>query len=489
MHATVMRRLRRAIPSHRARGIDPWTIVRLGIIAGAAVGAVLAIREFGREYDFFDLRIYHGAVVWWWGGDDLYDYVAPDMTIGFTYPPFAAIVMLPMALLSVITAGTLNAIVSLSAMAVVLAAILAPIADRCRMPRWFAVALAVPLAAATEPVRETLGFGQVNLLLFALVMADMIALRRRYRAPAHSASPDIPLFRRLWTEGAWAGVGVGLATAIKLTPALFILYFLLTRQWRAAVTACGTAVGVTIAGFLLTSRESFAYFTSVVWQTDRVGVADMTPNQSLAGVLARLYDSHDTPGLMWLAFAMLMLALGLSRASTAHSEGDELAAFTLVGLTANVISPISWSHHLVFVIPALIVLVDTALRRHAASHALAIRRPVGGLLPAWVPIRSGWRHAFAAVGVYVLFVVSPIWRYEHKNVSHYTDGMTGVLGENSLAIALIALVAALPWRTGAEPALYAEPALRVAGRVLAPPSRSISPSSRQPREAASIRGS
>jgi alpha-1,2-mannosyltransferase len=469
MRATVIGRRRRLLPGHRAQWFDRWTIVRLGIVAGAALAAVLAIRAFGRPYVFFDLRIYHGAVVWWWGGGELYDYVAPDITLGFTYPPFAALAMLPMAALPVGAAGSLNVVASLTALAAVLAVLLVPIADRYRWPRWFAVALALPLAAATEPVRETLGYGQVNLLLFGLIAADLVALRWRYRAAvtraARGAAPRPATgaigdgLRRLWTEGAWAGVGVGLATAVKLTPALFICYFLITRQWRVALTSFGTAVGVTVATFLVASHESFTYFTSVMWQTERVGVADMTPNQSLAGLLARLYDSRETPGLLWLAFAMLLLAVGLSRASTAHGEGDELAAFTLVGLTANVISPISWSHHLVFVLPAIVVLLDTALRRRKASRGLRVRGPAAGL-----------PQAAAALGTYLLFVVAPIWPYEHQlpRVSHYADGLSGALAENSLALALIALVAALPWRPGAEPAFSAEPAVRMSARVRVP---------------------
>lgn len=452
MPATVGERLRRFIPDHRvSRGIDRRTIARLGVAAGTVIAAVLAVRAYGRPYDFFDLRIYHGAVVWWTGGGELYEYIAPNTTLGFTYPPFAALAMSPMAHLSITGAGYLNAVASLTALAFVFAALLVPIADRCRWPRWFAVAVAVPLAAATEPVRETIGYGQVNLLLFGLILADLVALRWRHRAEV-ARSGEGPIasgLRRLWTSGAWAGVGIGLATAVKLTPGLFICYLLITRQWRAAGTAIGTALTVTIGTFLVAGRESVTYFGAIVWQTDRVGLADMTPNQSLAGLLARLYDSAEAPGLLWLAFAMLALAVGLSRAATAHAEGDELAAFTLVGLTANAVSPISWSHHLVFVLPAILVLLDTALRRRQASLGLRIQR-----FPALV----GLRHAATALGVYVLFVVSPIWPYEHRlpEVSHYADGLTGAAFENSLAIVVIALVAALPWRPGAEPAFYRE---------------------------------
>jgi len=466
MPASVIERLHRAIP--RLRDFDRRTIVRLGVVAGTVIAAVLAVRAFGRSYIFFDLRIYHGAVAWWWSGDGLYEYVAPDVTLGFTYPPFAAIVMLPMAALPIGAAGVVNAVASLTALAVVLAALLVPIADQCGWPRWFAVALAVPLAAATEPVRETIGYGQVNLLLFGLIMADLVALRWRFQSAGRPVSGT--LLQRLWRQGAWAGVGIGLASAIKLTPALFICYLLVSRQWRPALTAIGTAVGVTLGAFVVASRDSFTYFTSVIWQTERVGVADMTPNQSLAGVLARLYDSPDTPGLMWLAFAMLMLALGLSRAATAHAEGDELAAFTLVGLTSNVISPISWSHHLAFVLPGILILADTARRRRAATRGLTRRRLADGLAVPRMLSLTGLRHATAAVGIYVLFVVSPIWAYEHRlpDVSHYADGAVGVLAENSLALALIAMVAALPWRPGAEPAFNAEPTLRVGNRMLTP---------------------
>ncbi|HEY8533371.1 MAG TPA: glycosyltransferase 87 family protein [Micromonospora sp.] len=459
------------------REIDRRTLARLGIVAAVCVAAWHAIATFGRPYVFFDMKIYHGAVVWWIHGNDLYEFIAPLTTLGFTYPPFAALVMLPMAFLPMPVAGWINAIASIAALTVVLAALVGPMAERYGWSRWFAVALAVPLAVALEPTRETLGYGQVNLLLFGLIMADFVALRWRARG---GVRPDAggPL-RRFWFSGAWAGAGIGLATSIKLTPALFVVYFLVTRQWRPALTAIGTFLGATIGTFMIAGEESTAYFTKVLWHTERVGNADMTPNQSLAGVLARLYDSAETPGLLWISFALLLLTVGISRASHAHAEGDELTAFTLVGLTSHVISPISWSHHLVFVIPAIIILADTALRRRRASRALMSRgvgqRFLPGLTgattlrsPFWFPMLTGLRHAAAALGLYVLFLVSPIWPYEHKlpYSSHYADGLFGLVMENSLALALIVVVTALPWRPGAEPAFETEPTFRAERRAL-----------------------
>ncbi|MFF5071540.1 glycosyltransferase 87 family protein [Micromonospora olivasterospora] len=469
MPATVGRRMDRLAPVRRmTRGLDRRTAVRAGVVATVAYAAWLAIGTFGRPYNFFDMKIYHGAVVWWASGHELYDFIAPSTTLGFTYPPFGGLVMLPMALVPVEVAGWLNALASIAALALVLAALLRPIVDRLGWPLWFTVGIATPMAVAIEPGRETLGYGQVNLLLFALVMADLVGLRWRARRGTRFDPSDGPL-RRFVFGGVWAGAGIGLATAVKLTPALFIAYLVITRQWRAAATAVGTAVGVTLAGFVLVGTESRTYFGGVLWQTERVGAADMTPNQSLAGLLARLYDSIETPGLLWLSFSVLVLALGLSRAASARGDGDELTAFTLVGLTGNVISPISWSHHLVWVIPAIIVLADAAVRRREASRGLMPRAgqapPYGGLPgvnglrpPIWYPTLTGLRHGVAAVGLYLLFLVSPIWPYEHQlpEVSHYQDGLFGALMENSLALALIVLVAALPWRPGAEPAFYAD---------------------------------
>jgi alpha-1,2-mannosyltransferase len=461
MPATVDERPR-VILDPRTR-VGPTTVAQLGILLAAVLGALWAVQKYGRHYHFFDLNIYHGAMVWWTHGGNLYDFVSPGTTLGFTYPPFAAFAMVPMAILPTAAAGWLNTAVSLAALALLLSWLLVPIADRYGWPRWFTVALAVPLAAATEPVRETLGFGQVNLLLAVLVYADFVALRNRARRAGRDADAALPAHpvRRLWASGATAGFGVGLATAIKLTPGLFVVYFVVTRQWRAALASAATAIGLTLMMFVVSGQDTITYFTSVVTDTAKIGAVDATANQALSGLLARLYDSPTTPTLMWLAFDALILAVGLSRAKTAHAEGDELTSFTLVGLTANAVCPISWSHHLVFLVPALVILGDTALRRRAAARALAYRGPwTRG--PVGIPALAGLRHAAAALGLYLIFIVS-IWHYEHvlPKHSHYAGGLAGALGENSLALALIALVALLPWRPGAEPAFYAEPALAV----------------------------
>src|SRR5439155_22772193 len=138
MPATVDGRPRPIATVHRVlRQVGVATLARIGIVAGTAIAAVLAVHAFGREYVFFDLKIYHGAVVWWASGGDLYQFVSPGTTLGFTYPPFAALVMAPMVVLSTAVAGWVNVAASLVVLTFILAVVTNPIADRPGWPRWF----------------------------------------------------------------------------------------------------------------------------------------------------------------------------------------------------------------------------------------------------------------------------------------------------------------------------------------------------------------
>ncbi|MGH3656360.1 MAG: glycosyltransferase 87 family protein [Micromonosporaceae bacterium] len=405
-----------SVRSGRFTTLDRRTWIRLGLVVLACLGALGANAAFGRGYRFFDMLIYHDAVAWWLGGGDLYAFTEPRYGLGFTYPPFSAILLLPITLMSGTAAGWINFAAGLVVATVVAWWLLGPVAARYGWPRWYAVALAVPIVAATDPVRETLGYGQVNLILLGLIFADLVALRNGYR---------------------WAGVGVGLAAAIKLTPALFIVYFAVSRQGRAALTAAGTAAAATLLGFLVTPSVSWEYWTGVLWDTQRVGQTDLTPNQSLAGWLARLYDQGTTPRLLWLAFGLLLLAVGISRAIAAHREQDELTAFTLVGLTTVALSPVSWTHHIVWIAPALLVLGDTALHHRS------------------------WRYGLATIASYAIFVTSPMWWYEHKFESHWADGFHGMLIENAFIVVVVVLIAALPWRPGVDPVYQRFPGRRL----------------------------
>jgi alpha-1,2-mannosyltransferase len=493
-------RLRRAA-TRRESGTPPRRVV----LAIAGIAAVIAVALYAHRQGFADLALHRAAIGSWLAGDGLYAYRSTVSHLGFPLPPAAAFLLAPLATLPLAVGGWVLALAGVVALVLALIVFVGPVARRYARRRWLTVAGATALALATEPVRATLGLGHLDLLIFGLIAADVVALRRRARARSHASWwPGRPVsdaaalpqtgarsalagLKRGWTSGTWAGAGIGLATALGATPVLFIGYLAVTRQWRAALTALGTAVGVIAAAFLLAPAESRAWFADVLWRIDRTGPVDGANNQSLAGVLARLYDSATVPVLLWLSFALLLLAVGLIRARSAHAEGDEVAAFTLVGLTGHIVGPITNTHALVWMLPAVLILVDGAVRRHAASRRpdrrglMAARRSLGvtppGLgrirTPIWFPRFTGAGHAAAAGVVYLLLVVAPVWAYEHRlpETSHRADGVLGMLMENSFALALILLATALPWRPGASPAFHSPHRKPPAVRRPIPPAR------------------
>jgi hypothetical protein len=322
------------------------------------------------------MAIYQGAVRWWVDGGDLYAYQAPVRgALGFTYPPFAALLLLPTTLVPLRTAGWLITLLSLLALAAALRTLSDHLGLRRPMP-----ALILLLALATEPVRQNLGLGQVNLLLFALVVVDLAVLGR--------------------AGSRWTGIGVGIATAVKLTPGLFIVYLLVTRQWRAAVTAAATCAGLTVAAALIAPRETMQYFGDLLWQTGRVGAADAVANQSLAGLLARLPGA--VPSYWWLLLCAVAVIAGLRRAAAAHTYGREVTALTVTGLVANLITPVAWTHHLVFLPVALVVLATS--RRWPDIVAAAACYLLSVLSPIW------WADGFLTANTFVLMTAFLVWR-------------------------------------------------------------------------------
>jgi alpha-1,2-mannosyltransferase len=427
-----------------------WTVAGSVVVLLACAGAILALTTFLHRYGLADLGLNRGAVRSWLEGDGLYDFRSPESHLGTAVPPSAAYLLVPAALLPLAVSGWLLALTGVAALVLAFIALVGPVARRYGKRRWPAVLVASALALSIQPIRAALGLGDLDLLLFGLLTADVVALRRsawaRSRAawwpgrPASAAPRDRPLIhllRRGWETGAWAGVGIGLATALAVGPGLFIAYLAITRQWRTAFTAIGTALTLAAGSLLLAPQQTAAWFSDVLWRMDRTGGIDRIDNQSLAGVLARLYHSATTPVLLWLSFALLMLAVGMIRARSAHADGDEIAAFTLVGLTGAVIGPVTDTHELVWVLPAALILLDAAARQRVLG-----RRPLTGRNGRFL----GGAWAAAALLTYLLFLIAPEWTLAGGR------GLVGMLGGNAYAVGLILLVNTLPWRPGVAPA-------------------------------------
>ncbi|MGV9246375.1 glycosyltransferase 87 family protein [Streptomyces sp. NPDC003710] len=315
----------------------------LVLVLAAAVAVFTATVPLLR--DWFDLRVYYGTVhTWVHHGGHIYDYRVPGTTYGFTYPPFAALSMLPMAFVGLGTAIALALLLNLAAAALVLWFLAG---RELRRHGWFGWALAACALALLEPVRDTVSFGQVNLLLLVLVLTDAWLLSTG--------------------RGRWAGAAIGLAAAVKLTPALFIGLLLLARRWRAAALATSVAAAATAVAAWAAPDASRFYWTHALWDTSRVGRLDYVSNQSLQGILARLAAPDAPSRAAWAPAVVLVLAVWGWRTHRALRAGDWQAAFALTGLAACLVSPITWVHHLVWLLPSFAVLLRQGRVRIAAA--------------------------------------------------------------------------------------------------------------------------
>lgn len=331
------------------------------VLAIAAVLPALYLNGW-RGHDFFDLKIYMSAMNWWATGEPLYDYSQPDLVQGelyFTYPPLGALLLSPFALLRLDATVTIFTVLTVLAVAVTTRWLVDPVIARHNLPRVFTRTVAVLLVLAVESTRETITLGQINMLLVVLILADLLFA--------------VPRNRR------WAGVGVGLATALKLYPGIFIVYLLACRQWRAAVVASATAAGATLLAAAVLPLESWRYWTHELWATDRVGRTDYTGNQSLFGLIHRLTVPHEPDRLLWLALVAVVAGYGLWRAARAARAGDALTGLTLTGLVGALISPITWPHHIYWFVPAVVVLVDAALGARPGSTRRRLWLLAGGV--------------------------------------------------------------------------------------------------------------
>jgi len=316
-----------------------------------------------------DLDVYRlgsGALL---QGQALYGTLPPTgdgQLLLFTYPPFAAILLTPLAVLPYWAACLAVTLLTLGVLAVVLVTVLRALGARCD---WRRVAALLLAAEVLEPVLRTLYAGQIDLFLLALVVLDVLA-----------ATPRWP-----------RGLLIGLAAAIKLTPAVFLLYFLLRRDTRAAVTAVVTFLAATALGFLLAGADSVRYWTGALWDTGRVGEPTYAGNQSLLGLLAKAGVPPEARTAWWLplvAVVLVLTALGVRRALAA---GERTVALGLNALGGLLVSPISWTHHWVW---AVVVLLGWAeLARRTRRRGLAVLAGAGAVFfaagPQWWWPRGG----------------------------------------------------------------------------------------------------
>jgi alpha-1,2-mannosyltransferase len=243
-------------------------------------------------------------------------------------------------------------------------------ARRC----WLAAAVVAPAVIFLEPLRSNFDFGQINVVLMTLVIADCVPRR----------TP--------WPRG----LLLGLAIAVKLTPAVFLLYFVLRRDGRALLVTAAATVMATLLGFALAWRDSWVYWTETLRDTDRIGTATLNTNQNISGMLARLGAGEDVRFVLWTVscFAVLgltgwaayrLLRAGPESSPESSTAGDDaVLALICVAMFGLVVSPVSWSHHWVWVLPTVLATVVVGVRRRYLP--LTLVGIAGVALTVWTPI-------------------------------------------------------------------------------------------------------
>jgi len=337
-------------------------VLMAGYLISAAICCLLATRG---QAHFVDLHVYRLGGDAAMHGTSLYQ---PRFAgLPFTYPPFAAALCAGLAVLpwNVAVALITACSVAMLVLALYLALRLRPLASRLDSSTCWKVAFAVGAVAIwLEPVRTAIGYGQVDLIIVACVLYDL-------------SLPD---------DAAHKGVAIGIVAGLKLTPAIFVPYLLLTRRYRAAAAAAATFAGTVAIGWIALPASSQSYWDVTFLNPGHIGPVQDASNQSLLGVLARNLHSPNVTWF-WLPLVLIVAAAGLALAASAGRRGDDVFGFCLIAITGLLISPISWTHHWVIAVPAvLLVAVQLYLGRNHRARWMTI----AGSVALTVVATAGW---------------------------------------------------------------------------------------------------
>lgn len=305
-----------------------------------------------------DLQVYRFGALRVWDGQDLYSVgmTGNPNTMLFAYTPFAALCFLPLIGLSQPAILAVGLLLNVAAVGYIVRRMLSAAGITTAPGLWGLTALLTAPIIWLEPVRLSLQLGQINLLIMAIVVADVLAQPPRR----------------------WTGIGIGIAAGIKLTPALFIVYLVATGRRREAVIAGLTFVSTVAVGFVALPADSNEFWLRGRFQDVRRISSDPLANTSLTGLLARLDWATR-----WESAAGVILAIfAIAIAAVAWRRGHVLLGVAIAGMTSAAVSPFSWSHHWVWFAPLLV---------HLGVHGFVHRSRVA-VLAMWTLAAAfgGW---------------------------------------------------------------------------------------------------
>ena len=379
-------RITMAAPALRRLVASRW-IPALVLLVSIVIDVV--VTELGPEpFNMIDLAVYVQGSGHLTDGT-LYDFLSGASRLPFTYPPFSALVFTPLHWLPwTVTrvlwhAGSIAALTGILYLTLRLLGRAGPGATRPIASLAGTLLLGTAAAMWLEPVRTNLNYGQINLFLALLVLGAAVIAR-----------------------DAVAGTFVGLAAGIKLVPAVTGLYLLAQRRYAAAVWSGVIFLATVGLMLVIIPRETRRYFTSLIFDPARTGPVFSAINQSWRGALSRLAGT-DVPAV-WAVLCLLTLAVGGWAVWAASRAGDRTAAVLAAQMVGLLVSPISWSHHWIWVLPTLVwafagsAAADRRVRWLAGAWLVATYSYVVPILVAQqaeVPVNSrpGWQTALGLV--------------------------------------------------------------------------------------------
>ncbi|WP_422395764.1 glycosyltransferase 87 family protein [Rhodococcus sovatensis] len=348
-------------------------VIAVASLAGIAynIFGLPPLRELTSLGNYYriDLDVYRLGGGVFAAGSPLYGEMPPTQlgnTLPFTYPPIAAVLFSSLSAVTLYSAGILVTILS---MVLLFATIVLTLRSLGYAPRtlllWAAGGI-FATALVLEPVFSTLDYGQINIVLMAFVVADCL--------PRKTPWPR--------------GLLIGFVAAVKLTPAVFVLFFLLRKDFRSAVISGLSFAAFTALGFLITFSDSVTYWTKTLIDSDRIGRPAYAANQSITGVLARFGLDDSLRSVLWILLSCGLLVIAAVAMRSAFSAGQTALALGVNAMFGLLVSPVSWSHHWVWAVPFIVALGTLAFRRR--SYAVLAFVGVGVVLLHFAP---HWRLA------------------------------------------------------------------------------------------------
>ncbi|MFG1708465.1 glycosyltransferase 87 family protein [Nonomuraea sp. M3C6] len=310
-----------------------WAIVAL-VVAAAVAPLVHTWLTNPDDQRLVDLDVYRTGGQMLLDGQPVYEFFTPaPQLLPFTYPPIAAMLAVVLAEMSWSTAQWVWTVGIFVALAVTVGFAFRQALGRQGLRKYvpWVFAFLMVACAYLMPIRDQVRFGQVDILLVALCLADCVAKR--------------PWWPR--------GFLIGLATAVKLTPGVFLIYLLVTRQWRTFFMAAFVAAVLTLLPFAVIPRDAADFWFWALLDPERLGANAATTNQSIRGMLIRLYLPELATSAIWLVIVAVVAWYGFRGARAAYKANDPVTAVALAGLMAVLLSPVAWIHHLAWVVVVL----------------------------------------------------------------------------------------------------------------------------------------